>query len=141
MTGAKGDHASRQRAAARAGQAVLRTVRERLGIGGGFEDFLGDLAGDLVLAVAVGDAADKGGDDDLRALAADGEHGVVEHAVVAPSREGFFLSFGEAEVDFSAPELFCAVKLVGFEEFIGADEAQRVVAVGGHERSGRLRRG
>ena len=77
-----------------------------VGIGGGFEDLLRNFAGDLVLAVAVGDAADEGGDDDLRALAAHGEHGVVEHAVVAPSSEGFFLGFGEAEVGLGAPELF-----------------------------------
>ena len=85
-----------------------------------------------MLAVAVGDAADKGGDDDLRALAADGQHGVVEHAVVAPLREGFLLSFGEAEVRLSAPKLLCAVEFVGLEQLVGADEPERVVAVDGH---------
>ncbi len=65
-------------------QSVLELIGEDFGIGGGFEDFLRDLAGDLVLAVAVGDAADEGGDDDLGALAADGEHGVIEDAVDGP---------------------------------------------------------
>jgi len=85
-----------------------------------------------VVAVSVGNAADEGGDDDLGALAADGEDGIVEDAVVAPAGEGFFLCFGEAEVDFGAPELPCAVVFVGFEELVGADEAEGVVAVGGH---------
>ena len=110
----------------------LELLGKDVGVGGGFEDFLRDFAGDLVVAVAVGDAADKGGDDDLRALAADGEDGVVEDAVVAPAGKGFFLSFGEAEVDLGAPELLCAVEFVGLEEFVGADEAEGVVAVGGH---------
>jgi len=85
-----------------------------------------------MVAVAVGDAADEGGDDDLRALAADGQDSVVEDAVVAPAGEGFLLRFGEAEIDFSAPELFYAVVFAGLEELVGADEAQSAVAVGGH---------
>ena len=101
------------------------------GVGSGFEDLLRDFAGDLVVAVAVSDAADEGGDDDLGAFAADGEDGVVEHALVAPAGEGFSLSFGEAEVDFRAPQLLCAVELIGLEQLVGADEAEGVVAVGG----------
>ena len=85
-----------------------------------------------MVAVAICNAADEGGDDDLGALAADGEDGVVEDAVVAPAGEGFFLCFGEAEVGFSAPELLCAVVLAGLEEFAGADEAEGVVGVGRH---------
>src|SRR6202044_3001642 len=72
------------------------------GVGGCFEDFLGNFAGDLVVAVAVGDAAYEGGDDDLGALAADGEDSVIENAVMAPLGEGFFLRLREAEVDFGA---------------------------------------
>ena len=53
--------------------------------------------------MAVGDAADEGGDDDLRPFAAHRQHRIVEHAVVAPPGEGFFLRLGEAEVGLSAP--------------------------------------
>ena len=63
---------------------------------------------------------------------ADGEHGVVEDAIMAPLLEGFFLRLGKAEVDFGAPELLGAVVLVGFEEFVGAEDAERVVSFGGH---------
>ena len=94
-----------------------------------------------MLAVAVGDAADEGGDDDLRALAADGEDCVVEDALVGPLREGFLLRFGEAEVDLGAPELFDSVVLVGLEQFVGADEAEGIVACRRTWGSGRLRRG
>ena len=82
--------------------------------------------------MAVSNAADEGGDDDLGAFAADGQHGVVEDAVVTPAGEGFLLSLGETEVDLGTPELFCAVVFARLEEFVGADEAQGVVAVGGH---------
>ena len=68
-----------------------------------------------MVAVAVCNAADKGGDDDLRALTADGEDGVVKDAVVSLAGEGFFLRFGKAEVDFRAPELLCAVVLAGLQ--------------------------
>ncbi len=51
-----------------------------------------------MLSVAVGDAADECGDDNLRALATHGEHGIVEYAVVAPFVEGFFLRLGESEI-------------------------------------------
>ncbi len=63
---------------------------------------------------------------------ADGEHGVVEDAVVAPLLEGLFLRLGEAEVDFGAPELLGAVVLVGVEEFVGAEDAEGVVEFAGH---------
>ena len=105
---------------------------EDFGIGGGDEGFLGDLAGDLVLAVAVGDAADEGGGDDEGAEEADGADGVVEDALVGPLGEGFFLGFGEAEVDFGAEELGDAGVAVGGEELLGADEAEGVFEVGGH---------
>ena len=42
-------------------EAVAELVGEDGGVGGGEVSFLGDFAGDLVLAVAVGDAADEGG--------------------------------------------------------------------------------
>ena len=85
-----------------------------------------------MLAVAVRNAADEGGDENERALAADGEDGVVEDAVLSPLSEGFFLGLGEAEVGFGAPVLLDAVELVGAEELIGSDEAERVVGVGGN---------
>ena len=110
----------------------LELLGEDGGVGCGFEDFLRDFAGDLVVAVAVGDAADEGGDDDLGALAADGEDGVVEDAFVAPAGECFFLRFGEAEVDLCSPELLGAVVLAGFQQFVGADEAEGVVGIGRH---------
>ena len=61
-----------------------------------------------MLAVAVGNAADESGDNDLRPLLPHGEHGIVEHAVVSPLLEGFLLRLGEAEVGFRAPQLLCA---------------------------------
>ena len=85
-----------------------------------------------MLAMAVGDAADEGGDDDLGTLAANGENGVVEDAIVTPLLECFFLRFRESEVDFGSPELLCAVVLVGLEEFVGAEDAEGVVGFGGH---------
>ena len=85
-----------------------------------------------MVSVSVGDAADEGGDNDLGALAADCEDSVVKDAVVAPFCEGFLLCFGEAEVDLGAPVLLDAVILIGLEEFVGADEAEGVVRVGGH---------
>ena len=45
------------------------------------------------MAVPVGDATDKGGDDHLRPLAADSEDGVEEHAVVSPAGKGLLHGF------------------------------------------------
>ncbi len=108
-------------------------VGEDVGVGCGFEGFLRDLSGDLVLAVAVRYVADEGGRDDEGADEADGADGVVEDAVVGPLGEGFFLGFGEAEVDFGAEELGDAGVAVVGEELLGADEAEGVFEVGGDE--------
>ena len=71
--------------------------------------------------------------DHERAIEADGADGVVEDAVVAPLGEGLFLGFGEAEVDLGAEELVDAHVAVGGEQLLGADEAEGVVEVGGHQ--------
>ena len=71
--------------------------------------------------------------DDQRAVEADGADCVVEDAVVGPLGEGLFFGFGEAEVDLGAEELVDGHVAVGGEEFLGADEAEGVVEVGGHE--------
>ena len=107
-------------------------VGKDFGVGGGEEGFLGDLAGDLVLAVAVRDAADEGGGDDEGADEADGADGVVEDAVVGPLGEGFGLGFGEAEVDLRAEELVDAGVAVVGEELLGAEEAEGVFKIAGH---------
>ncbi len=103
------------------------------GVAGGEEDLLVDLAGDLMVAVAVGGAADEDGGEDERAVEADGADGVVEDAFVGPLGEGFFPGFGEAEVDDGAEELVGAGVAVFAEELLGANEAEGVVEVGGHE--------
>ena len=84
-------------------QPILQLLGKYLGIAGNFEGFLRDLAGDLVVAVAVAGSADEGRKDNLRPHHAHREHRIVEHAVVAPLGEGLFLRFGEAEVGLSAP--------------------------------------
>ena len=92
------------------------------------------------MAVAVAHAADKGGEDHLRAHHTHREDRVVKHAIVAPLREGLFLRLRKSEVGLSAPEFLRAVIFVGLQQFVGADEAERVVALGGHARSARPRR-
>jgi hypothetical protein len=87
-------------------------------------------AGNLVVAVSVGNAAYKRGDNHLRPLATDGQHGVVEHAVVAPAGKGFLHGFGKAEIHLCAPELFYAVILAGPQQFIGPHQAQCAVGLG-----------
>ena len=84
-------------------QAVFQLLGKDLGIAGDFERFLRDFAGHLVLAVAVGHAADKRGQDDLRPHHADRQHRVVEHAIVAPLGKRLFLGLREAEVGLGAP--------------------------------------
>ena len=69
-------------------EAGLDLVGEDVGVAGGFEDFLGHFSGDLVLAVAVGDASDEDGGEDQGAVEADGADDVVEDAVVAPDVRG-----------------------------------------------------
>ena len=66
----------------------------------------------------------------MRANHADGEHRVVEDAIVAPLLKRFFLRFGKAEVGLSAPKLTHAVVFVGLEQLAGADEPEGIVAFG-----------
>ena len=113
-------------------QTILELLGKDLGIARDFEGFLRDFARDLVMAVAIGRSADKGGQDDLRPHHAHREHRVVKHAIVAPLGEGFFLGFGEAVVGLSAPQLLRAIILVGSEQLVGADETQRIVTLGRH---------
>ena len=86
-----------------------------------------------MLAVAVRHVADEGGGDDERADDADGADGIVEDAFVGPLLEGLFLGFGEAEVDLGAEELGDAGVAVVGEELLGADQAERIFEVAGHE--------
>ena len=51
---------------------------------------------------------------------------------MAPLGEGFLLRLGKAEVGLGAPQLLDAVIFVGLEQFLGANEAKRVVAFGRH---------
>src|ERR1019366_8827261 len=93
---------------------------ENVWVGCRFEYFLRDFAGNLVMAVAIRDAANECGYDDLRPLASHRQHGIVEHAVVSPLCEGLFLRLREAEVSFRSPQLLCAVKLARTQQFVGA---------------------
>jgi hypothetical protein len=104
---------------------------EDLGVAGGEEGLLRDLAGDLVLAVAVGDAADPGAGEDEGAVEADGANHVIEHAVMAPLGEGLLFRLGEAEVDLGAEELVDAGVAVVGEQLLGAEQAERVFEVAG----------
>ena len=70
--------------------------------------------------------------DDEWAIEADSADGVVEDALVGPLGEGFFLGFGEAEVDFGAEELVDVEVAVGGEELLRAEEAECVFEVAGH---------
>ena len=85
-----------------------------------------------MLAVAVSDAADEDAGDDERAVQADGADGVIEDAVVGPLGEGFCLRFREAKIDFGAEHLVDSEVAVGGQEFLRAEEAQRVLKIAGH---------
>ena len=104
---------------------------EDFGVASGYESFLGDFAGDLVLAVAVGDAADPSACQDEGTVEADGADDVVEDALVGPLGECLFLGLGEAEVDFGAEELVDAGVAVAGEQLLGAEEAESVFEVAG----------
>ncbi len=115
------------------GEDALRgEFGEDLGVAGSVEDLLGDLPGDLVLAVAVGDAAEEDGREDQRAVKADRANRVVEDTLVGPLAEGLLLGFGEAEVDLGAEELVGTEVAVGKQELLGADEAEGVLEVARH---------
>ena len=105
---------------------------EDFGVAGGEEGLLGDLAGDLVLAVAVGDASDPGAGEHEWPVEAYGADYVVEDAFVGPLGERFGFGFGEAEVDFGAEELVDAGIAVVGEKLLGAEEAEGVFEVAGH---------
>ena len=82
---------------------LLQLIGKDRRVARGLEGLLRDFAGDLMMAVAVGDSANKVGEDDLRTLAAHGQHRVVEYALMAPAGKGLLLRLGEAEVHLCAP--------------------------------------
>jgi len=86
-----------------------------------------------MVAVAVGGAAEEDAGDDERAVEADGADGIAEDAVVGPIGEGLVHGFGEAEVGGGGEELVHGGVAVGGEKLLGADEAECVVEVSGHD--------
>ena len=78
------------------------------------------LAGNLVLAVAIRDAADEDRCDDQGPLQANSANHVIEHAFLAPTRISLVDGFREAEVRDASPHLLCAVELVGSQQLLRA---------------------
>ena len=113
-------------------QSVFQLLWKNLGVAGRIENLLRNLAGDLVLAVAVGNTANKSRNDQLRTLAAHRQNSIVQNAVMSPALERLLLSFGKSEVHFRAPELYYAVIRASLQQFIGADDPQRIVCVRRH---------
>jgi len=64
-------------------QSVFQLLGKNLGIAGRFENLLRNLAGDLMLAVAVGDAANKSRNDHLWPFTPDSQHSIVEYAFMS----------------------------------------------------------
>ena len=117
-------------------EAGFDLVGEDVGIAGGGKDFLRHFSGDLVLSVAVGDAADEDGGEYKWPIESDGADDVVEDAVVAPDGHGFFQGFGETEVGDAGEVLVGwgdAVAAAGGQEFLGADQGELVAEIVGHD--------
>ena len=114
-------------------QAGLDLIGKDFGVSGGLEDFLRHFAGDLVLAVAVGDAADEDGGEDQGTIEADGADDVVEDAFVSPDGEGFVEGLGEAEVGDAGEVLIDAVAAAGSQELLGAHQRELIPQVVGHD--------
>ena len=74
-------------------QAVFKLLGKNLQVAGSLEDLLRNFAGDLVLAVAIGNSAEEGGHNHLRPHLPHGKHCVIENAVVPPLRERLRLRF------------------------------------------------
>ena len=74
-------------------QSILQLIGKHVGIAGCLECLLRNFAGNLVMAVAVRDAADKRGNNHLRPDAPHCQHRVVEHALVSPFGKRLRLSF------------------------------------------------
>jgi hypothetical protein len=68
-------------------EAGLDLIGKDGGVASRLEDFLRHFAGDLVLAMAVGDASDEDSGEDQRTIETDGAHHIVENAVVSPDGE------------------------------------------------------
>ena len=114
-------------------EAGFDLVGEDVGIARSFVNLLRHCSGDLMMPVAVGDVADKGGGDDERACHADDADDVVEHAIVAPGLEGFVDGLGEAKVGDAGPVLVDSIVVAGGEELLGARGSELVPVVGGHD--------
>ncbi len=74
-------------------QSIFELLGKDLRIAGCFEDLLRNLAGDLVLPVAVGNSANKRCQNYLWPDLPHRQHRIVKHAVMSPLLESFLLSF------------------------------------------------
>ncbi len=82
--------------------------------------------------MTIGDVAGEGGCQNERVIHADGADDVAEDAVVAPELERFLFGLGKAVVGDGGEVLFGAGVLIGQQQLVGADEAERVIALAGH---------
>jgi hypothetical protein len=108
-------------------------IGEDVGVACRFEDFLGHFSGDLVLAVAIGDASDKDGGEDQGTIEADGADDIIEDAIVSPDGEGLIQGFGKAEVGDAGEILIDAVAAAGGQELLGTHQGELIPKVVGHD--------
>lgn len=84
------------------------------------------------MAVTVGDVAGEGGGKDQRAPGAHGADDIAKDAIVPPLLVGLIDGLRESVIGDGGEELLGAGVLIGEQQLIGADEAERVVALAGH---------
>jgi len=85
-----------------------------------------------VVAVAVGDIAREDRGDDEGTGDSDLADDIVENTVVAPDLEGFVEGFREAEVGYAGKRLMDPEVVASGKQFLGAEEAELIPVVGGH---------
>ena len=79
-----------------------------------------------MVAVRATGLGRKTGDNQIRAELPDHAHHIKKHLVLAPLGEGFLVALGEPEVPRPREKLLSAVDAPRGEEFLRADDAQRV---------------
>ena len=114
-------------------KAGLDLIGKDGGVSGGLEGFLCHFARDLVLAVAVGDAANEDGGEDQGAIEADGANDVVEDALVSPDGQGFLEGLGETEISDAGEVLIDSVAAAGSQKLLGAHQRELIPEVIGHD--------
>ena len=109
------------------GSQALRNLFGKLcGVGGGMKGDRREIAGELMMSVAVSRCASEARDNHQRAKGTNNSHHVAKHNLLVPLRCRFHPRFREAVIESAGKELIASIKPTRLQQLLGANYAERL---------------